>query len=163
MRRFAVAFLIVLGLLAGSISSSFAAWDFAQWRMTADQLSAASGGRLMPCTFTVAACDIRLAGYHPSHFVIGLTVAGLQADATFELDPALGLVRTVLKFGGDGRNVPYLQRALGKLYGPPSDVKKSWVPHVLWHDTATATTISLIDLSPSYVLVSFEPVSPPTR
>ena len=150
---------IVLAALIVAVSSSpaLAWWEYAQWGQSEAQLGVASGGRMMKCSAGVPACAVRLPGYRPSHYVRGLTIAGLSADAGFDFDGGKGLTRTVIPFGGDGRNARWLQTALAKTYGPPLDVKKTWMPHVLWRDDSKATSIKLIDLSPSYTLIDYTP------
>lgn len=148
---------VVLAMMGGFSPSQAADWNFTRWGSTAADLDAASSGRVRRCDIRVPACDVRLVGYHPDFFTTDLTLAGLQADAGFEFRPDRGLVRAMLKVGGDGRNAVYLQKALTKVYGAPSEIKKSWVPHVIWHDAAAGNTVRLIDLSPSYVLVEFTP------
>jgi hypothetical protein len=145
-----------LGFVAWS-SPVLAGWEYAQWGLSEAQLAAASGDRLLPCNATIQACTVRLPGYRPSHFVSGLTIAGLDADASFDFASGKGLVRTVIIFGGDGRNVRRLENAFTKTYGPPLEIKKTWMPHVLWRDVAQANSIRLIDLSPSYTLIEYTP------
>jgi hypothetical protein len=53
-------------------------------------------------------CDVRLP--QPGYFVMDLTMAGLGPMRP-STRPGAAFVRTVLTLGGDGRNVPCLQKA----------------------------------------------------
>jgi hypothetical protein len=147
-------------ILATQTSPAASGSDFAQWAFAPEQVAAASGSRLKPCDVSAAVCTVRLPGYHPTHYTEGLTISGLAADASFTFE-AGKLARTVVRFGGDGRNVRYLQGALSKTYGAPLEVKKTWMPYVLWRDETKGSAINLIDLSPNYVLVDYSPLHEP--